>query len=81
MAWLIQRLTEQIVDNVMEQLKERLLHLRGEAPVVSSFVREDGEETYTHTPLARRTTSPGRVNRVFMRFRHLRRQRRLRRQT
>ncbi|GAA0174052.1 hypothetical protein LIER_27523 [Lithospermum erythrorhizon] len=58
MGGLIQGLTEKIVDSVMEQLRERLPHLRGETPAVSSFIREDREETYTHTPPVRMNNEP-----------------------
>ncbi|GAA0166526.1 hypothetical protein LIER_21662 [Lithospermum erythrorhizon] len=39
MEGLIQGLTDQILCSVMDQLKERLPHLRGETLMVSSFVR------------------------------------------
>ncbi|GAA0164634.1 hypothetical protein LIER_20226 [Lithospermum erythrorhizon] len=48
MAGLIQGLTWKIIHS-MEELKERLPQLRGEAPTISSSIREGREETYTHT--------------------------------
>ncbi|GAA0175925.1 hypothetical protein LIER_29015 [Lithospermum erythrorhizon] len=42
----------------MEQLKEWLPHVKGETPAVSSFVREDREETYTHTPPVKKNNAP-----------------------
>ncbi|GAA0166417.1 hypothetical protein LIER_21573 [Lithospermum erythrorhizon] len=43
-AGLIQGLTEQIVGSLMDQLKERIPHLRRETPALSPFVREDKEK-------------------------------------
>ncbi|GAA0158629.1 hypothetical protein LIER_15600 [Lithospermum erythrorhizon] len=53
MAGLIQGLTGTLVTSVMQMLREQLPQLRKENPVKVSFVREDGEETYTHTPPVR----------------------------
>ncbi|GAA0169503.1 hypothetical protein LIER_23973 [Lithospermum erythrorhizon] len=58
MARLIQRLMEKIIGSVMDQLKERVPQLMGGTPVVSSFIREDREETYTHTPPIRSDHEP-----------------------
>ncbi|GAA0143569.1 hypothetical protein LIER_35766 [Lithospermum erythrorhizon] len=68
MAGLIQGPMDQIVNSVMDQLKERLPHLGGEPLTVSSSVRE---ETYMHTPQSGRTTSPCRDSRATMRLRFL----------
>ncbi|GAA0171322.1 hypothetical protein LIER_25378 [Lithospermum erythrorhizon] len=51
----------------MEQLKERLHHLRGETLVLSSFVQEDRAETTCILPRSGRIMSPGQINKVVMR--------------
>ncbi|GAA0162057.1 hypothetical protein LIER_43593 [Lithospermum erythrorhizon] len=35
----------------MEELREPLPQLRGDTPTISSSIREEKTETYTHTPL------------------------------
>ncbi|GAA0183336.1 hypothetical protein LIER_30762 [Lithospermum erythrorhizon] len=58
MAGIIHEMTETIIGSVMHQLREQIPQLRGENLMEVSSVREDGEETYTHTPPVRRNQEP-----------------------
>ncbi|GAA0145167.1 hypothetical protein LIER_05420 [Lithospermum erythrorhizon] len=51
-----------------EDAPTNLPYLRGETPAVSSFVREDREETYMHTPPVRTNNEPLRDSTAAMRL-------------
>ncbi|GAA0154429.1 hypothetical protein LIER_12414 [Lithospermum erythrorhizon] len=58
MAGLIQGLTGQIVGRVMEELRTQFPTLRDDPSAILSSVREEREETYTHTPPVRLNNDP-----------------------
>ncbi|GAA0151575.1 hypothetical protein LIER_10270 [Lithospermum erythrorhizon] len=64
MAGIIHEITGTIADSVMQQLRERIPHLRRESPMEPLSIHEEEEETYTYTPPVRGNHEPatGRQN-------------------